>query len=54
MIDATHQAELISVGFDDRQMVDGVHLDGGREVLPGSLPRRTQAASGLSMASILP
>jgi hypothetical protein len=30
VIDQAHEAQLIGIGFDDRQMVEGVDLDCGR------------------------
>jgi hypothetical protein len=39
VVDKANEAQLVSVGLDNRQMVDGIDLDSGRYVRHGSLPQ---------------
>jgi len=52
MIDQAHEAQLVSVGLDNWQMVGGVDLDSRRYIRHGSLPQgRRFAASGWLQSS---
>ena len=44
VIDQADEAELVCVGRDNRQRVDGIDFDGGRSILHGILPWGARAA----------